>query len=145
MNDRLILSDLLGVQVSSDFPNQPVREFVLPNTVKALMRDPDVGRWGGMIVHIADAIVIGSMGFKSPPDADGTVEIGYDIVPNYQGYGYATEMAQAMIHWAFCQSNVNRVTAECFIVNRPSVRVLEKVGMKQVSQSKDMIYWEITK
>ena len=139
------LSQLLGLEVPNDFPNKPVREFVLPTTLKALDRDPGVGQWSGMIVHVADAIVIGSMGFKFPPDEHGMVEIGYDIIPKYRRHGYATEMARALIEWAFHQSNVSRVTAECLASNTPSVRVLEKVGMKQVSQSKDMIYWEINK
>lgn len=137
------MSQILGLEVPNDFPNKPVREFVLPTTLKELDRDPGVGQWSGMIVHVGDAIVIGSMGFKSPPDKLGMVEIGYDIVPKYQGHGYATEMARALIEWAFQQPNVSRVTAECLDNSTPSVRVLEKVGMKIVSQSKDMIYWEI--
>ncbi|WDL97883.1 GNAT family N-acetyltransferase [Alicyclobacillus sp. ALC3] len=141
IQDTSRLSQLLGLEVPRDFPNKPVREYVLPTTLKELDRDAGVGQWSGMIVHVADAIVIGSMGFKSPPDELGMVEIGYDIVPIYRGNGYATEMAWAMIEWAFHQPNVSRVTAECLANNKPSVRVLEKVGMKQVSRSKDMIYW----
>lgn len=85
------------------------------------------------------------MGFKSSPDELGNVEIGYDIIPKYQRQGYATEMAQAFIEWAFHQSNVTCVTAECLVTNTPSVCVLERVGMKQTSQVENMIYWKIDK
>lgn len=143
MEDTSRLSQLLGLEVSIDFPNEPVKEFVLPKTLKELNRDPSYGQWSGMIVHVSDGMVIGSMGFKSPPDELGSVEIGYDIVSRYQGQGYATEMARGLIDWAFHQPNVHRVTAECLAGNVPSIRVLEKVGMERVSQSKDMIFWEI--
>lgn len=145
IEDTSRLSQLLGLEIPNDFPSEPVRDFVLPFTLKELDRDPSIGQWSGMIVHVSDAILIGSMGFKSPPDELGNVEIGYDIIPKYQGHGYATEMAQALIEWAFHQPNVCRVTAECLISNTPSVRVLEKIGMERLSQTEDMIYWEINK
>ena len=145
IEDKSRLSQILGLEVPHDFPSKPVREFVLPMTLEELERDPSIGQWSGMIVNVCDAILIGTMGFKSSPDELGNVEIGYDIIPKYHGDGYATEMAQALIEWAFHQPNVNRVTAECLVTNTPSVRVLEKVGMKKISQAEDMIYWEIDK
>jgi len=145
IEDKSTLSQILGFEVPHNFPSDPVREFVLPMTLGELERDPSIGKWSGMIVHVSDAILIGTMGFKSSPDELGNVEVGYDIIPKYQGHGYATEMAQALIEWAFHQSNVNCVTAECLVTNTPSVRVLEKVGMKRVSQVEDMVYWKIDK
>lgn len=145
LEDKFELGRILNVEVPNGFPNDPVREIVLPMKLKELEQDPNVGKWSGMIVHVSHAILIGSMGFKSPPDLLGNVEIGYDIIAEYQGHGYATEMAQALIKWAFHQPNVNRVRAECLVTNVPSVRVLEKVGMKRLSQSEDMIYWEMNK
>lgn len=71
--------------------------------------------------------------------------MGYDIIPKYQGQGYATEMAWALIEWAFRQPSVDCITAKCLVTNIPSVRVLEKVRMKKVSQVEDMIYWKIDK
>ncbi len=145
IHDRLRLSQLLNVKVPNDFPNEPVRKFVLPEKLKELERDPNYGQWSGMIVHQSDAIVIGSMGFKSPPDQNGTVEIGYDIIPDYQGYGYATEMALALVKWAFQQPPINRVLAECLKTNTPSIRVLEKVGMIPTESTEDLLKWEIHK
>lgn len=145
IEDKSRLSQLLDLEVPNDFPSQPVREFVLPMTLKDLEQDPSIGQWSGMIAHVSNAILIGSMGFKSPPDQLGNVEIGYDIIPEYQGHGYATEMAQALIEWAFHQPNVNRVTSECLVTNVPSIRVLEKIGMKRLYQTEEMIYWEMHK
>ncbi|WP_369125201.1 GNAT family N-acetyltransferase [Alicyclobacillus fastidiosus] len=44
----------------------------------------------------------------SPPDQQGNVEIGYDIIPEYQGRGYATEMAKAFIRWTFEETPILR-------------------------------------
>ncbi len=91
------LHPLLGVTISDEFPSYPVRHFVLPTTLVQVLRDPSYGLWSGMIIHKADRLAIGSMGCKTPPDGQDQVEIGYDIVPAYQGQGYATEIGRAFI------------------------------------------------
>src|SRR5437763_7810589 len=45
---------------------------------------------GFAVVHRDDCSVIGSAGFKGPPDEHSVAEIAYGIVPTYQGRGYAT-------------------------------------------------------
>jgi len=143
MHDKAKLTTLLRASVPDEFPNQPVRDFVLPAKITELRADPNCGVWSGIIIHIADNIVIGSMGFKAPPDDNGAVEIGYDIVPAYQGDGYATEMAQALIAWGFEQPSVRIIAAECLPDNWASIRVLQKVGMQQVYSSDEMLRWEL--
>src|SRR5262245_27035409 len=49
----------------------------------------------GVLLLETDAI-IGSAGFKGPPDADGMVEIAYGIDPEFQGRGLATEAASEL-------------------------------------------------
>ncbi len=70
---------------------------------------------------------IGELCFKGLSN-DGIAEIGYGIVENYQGYGYATEAVNAAATWALNQFNVEYVIAETEIDNTASVRVLEKCG-----------------
>jgi len=41
------------------------------------------------------------------------VEIGYNIIPAYEGRGYATEMARRVIDWAFQTPGIQVITAEC--------------------------------
>jgi [ribosomal protein S5]-alanine N-acetyltransferase len=145
MYDKQELGQIIGAHVPDGFPNEPVRKYVLPAKLKHLEQDSTYGKWSGMIVHVSDGVVIGSMGFKSAPDQYGHVEIGYDIIPSYQGRGYATEMAQALIRWAFEETSVTRVTAECLTSNKASIRVLEKVGMRQLTHSDEMLNWELYK
>jgi RimJ/RimL family protein N-acetyltransferase len=49
-----------------------------------------------------------------------------------QGQGYATEAVQASLDWALAHPGVRAVQAATFGWHRPSVRVIEKVGMLHV-------------
>ena len=70
---------------------------------------------------------IGDLDFKGPAKAH-AVEIGYGILPEYEGNGYTTEAVQAMTKWAFTQKDVVFVEAETDPENKASQRVLEKCG-----------------
>lgn len=43
---------------------------------------------------------VGDLGFKGPVKKH-AVEIGYGVLPEYEGQGYTTEAVQAMTQWAF--------------------------------------------
>lgn len=72
---------------------------------------------------------IGDIGFKGPVEHY-SVEIGYGIDAEYEGNGYATEAAKAMIDWAMYQENVYFVEAEVASDNMASRRVLEKLSFQ---------------
>ena len=54
---------------------------------------------------------VGDLGFKGPVKKH-AVEIGYGVLPEYEGQGYTTEAVQAMTQWAFQQKDVVFVEAE---------------------------------
>ena len=89
---------------------------------------------GFALIQRADNAVVGSCGFKGPPNADGAVEIAYGIDPNYRGNGYATEAAQALVTYAFKNSKVHMVSAHTLPETNASTRVLVKCGFKQVGE-----------
>jgi [ribosomal protein S5]-alanine N-acetyltransferase len=88
----------------------------------------DVWEHGFGISHKADGLVIGNVGFKGPPDAEGIVEIAYGVVPTYERQGIATEAAGAMIAFAAGDQCVRRIRAHTLPTNPGSIRVLEKNG-----------------
>ena len=59
------------------------------------------------------------------------VAIGYVMNRKYQGNGYMTESARAMIEWAFGQPSIYRVYATTDVENIASRRVMEKAGMQR--------------
>jgi ribosomal-protein-alanine N-acetyltransferase len=56
-----------------------------------------------------DSLVAGA-GFLGPP-VDGVVEIGYSVVPATRGRGYATEIVQALVSYAFEHETVTEIIA----------------------------------
>jgi [ribosomal protein S5]-alanine N-acetyltransferase len=96
--------------------------------------DPEGVGWYTWYVLERDAPaprrLIGNAGFTGRPDAHGSAEIGYSILPAHQRRGYGTELVGALIGWAFAQRCVQRVMAETYPDFIASVRVLEKNGFR---------------
>jgi RimJ/RimL family protein N-acetyltransferase len=95
---------------------------------------PDPWTLGFAAVHRVSATVIGSCGYKGPPDPDGVVEISYGTDPDYRGKGYATEAAQALVRYAFGNSRVRVVRAHTIEKANASTRVLQKCGFRYISE-----------
>jgi [ribosomal protein S5]-alanine N-acetyltransferase len=142
--ERDRLPEMLGVAVPDAWPGADMLE-ALPHFIEAMEQDP-LGRvWDGIILHKADRVAIGGIGFHGPPDEAGMVEIGYNIIPAYEGQGYATEMARRVIDWAFQMPGIERITAQCLDDNIGSIRVLEKVDMHRLLPEGQMLKWELWK
>ena len=76
-------------------------------------------------------------GFTGPPDSDGGAEIAYGIAPTYQGNGYATEVAKALIDFASRDARVKTIRAHTLAEVNASPRVLEKCGFKKTGETVD--------
>ncbi len=93
---------------------------------------------------MADNVIIGFGGYKGPPDADGMVEIAYGVVPAYEGRGYATEAAQALVTYAFGSGRVRAVRAHMLPEANASTNVLRKCGfacLGEVIDPEDGLVW----
>ncbi|MFG2222410.1 GNAT family N-acetyltransferase [Streptomyces sp. NPDC048644] len=87
--------------------------------------------WGVFVLtDAADGRALGSIGFHGPPDADGRVEIGYDLSPSARGAGWATDAARLLAGWAAGRPEVRTVCATTEPDNVPSQRVLERAGFR---------------
>ena len=92
------------------------------------LNHPDQWEWYAMwMIELKDGTHIGDLCFKGL-GPNGVAEIGYGILEEYQGQGYATEAVQAAVDWAFQQPNVTVLEAETAPDNNASKRVLEKCG-----------------
>ena len=89
------------------------------------------------MVHSAIGSVIGVASFKGPPSADGVVEIAYGVVPDFQGQGYATEAAGALVEFAIDSGRVSTVRAHTLPQPNASTRVLKKCGFRFVGEVVD--------
>ncbi len=134
-----------------------LREFyvsgeVSPAWLSALRKssDPDPWRHGFFIVHREAKSVIGTAGFKGPADEDGMVEIAYGVAPGFQGHGYATEAAAALVDYAFATPGVRLVRAHTRAEPNASTRVLVKnsfrhCGMVVDPEDGPVWRWELSR
>jgi len=128
IGDRAKFAELLGVLVPETWPPDNLRG-VLGYLYGLYKEHPE---WEGWLAWYAVRIdndypiLCGSIGFKGPPDKRGIVEIGYSVLPEFQGQGLATEMVAGIVQWAKQQPWVRRIDGETNIDNRASIRVLEK-------------------
>lgn len=76
--------------------------------------------------------LVGSARISRDTESSHVGNIGYAINPKFQGYGYATEIAMALIKFGFESLNLLVIYATCDTRNNASIRVLEKVGMHRV-------------
>ena len=72
--------------------------------------------------------MIGGASFKGPPDGTGVVEIAYGIVPSFEGRGYATEAARALVEYAQKNEAVREIIAHTSPEANASTHVLKKCG-----------------
>lgn len=131
LSDREGFAALLGASVPPTWPPETLRE-VLPGFLANCRRMGNCGPWTlgwyGLLKEDGGAVLCGSVGFKGAPDPQGMAEIGYSVVPPYEGRGIASEMLEALSRWALSQPGTLVVEAEVVTANRASVRVLEKAG-----------------
>ncbi|GFE24610.1 hypothetical protein Sliba_50630 [Streptomyces nigrescens] len=87
--------------------------------------------------------VVGAIGLFWPP-SDGSLEIGYGIVPSRRGRGYASEAARALVAFAFTAPGVHTVCADVELSNPASGRVLEKAGLVRWSSDDRLARFRLT-
>jgi RimJ/RimL family protein N-acetyltransferase len=95
---------------------------------------PDPWVHGFAMVDRNTGNAIGTCGFTGPPGADGSVEIAYGVNSEHTGKGYATEAAQALVTYAFAQSQVRLVCAHTSPEVNASGRILTKCGFERIGE-----------
>jgi ribosomal-protein-alanine N-acetyltransferase len=114
---------------------------VLPLQAGASPEAEPYGVW--VVIERSSGTIVGDAGFTGPPAADETIEVGYSIVADRRGRGYATEAVRALVEWALRQPDVTAVVAGCASDNTPSIRVLERVGFMRTDPNGDELRWRL--
>jgi RimJ/RimL family protein N-acetyltransferase len=105
----------------------------LPHFRDVLRADPGAAPWWARLLIVRETgAAAGAAGFTGPPDARGTVTLGYSVYPAQQRCGIASEAAAALVTWALAQPGVRRVQATIPSGHTASRRVAEKAGMRRV-------------
>ncbi|CAM5301956.1 hypothetical protein SAVIM338S_00458 [Streptomyces avidinii] len=88
-----------------------------------------------------DGLAIGGVGFHGPPDADGSVTIGYGLVPSARGRGYASEALRGLLEIAR-RHGATSVKGDADHDNTPSQHVMTAAGMRPAGQDARVRYFE---
>jgi RimJ/RimL family protein N-acetyltransferase len=84
------------------------------------------GRWA--VVLKGNDTFIGWCGLKYLPE-ESEVDVGYRLLPEFWGMGFATETARACNEYGFSKLGLTRIVARVHKENFRSMRVAEKIGM----------------
>jgi [ribosomal protein S5]-alanine N-acetyltransferase len=99
------------------------------------------GIWLGF-VRDTDQLV----GFAGLLHSEEAPNLIYGVVPEYWGQGYATEAAIAIIDYALKHLCLPKVSANVDEANAVSVRILQRLGMKQIGReivhNSPLLYFE---
>jgi RimJ/RimL family protein N-acetyltransferase len=94
--------------------------------------DPPVGHWA--VRRREDGVLVGAVALRRLPPELADLELAWQLAPEHQGHGYATEAARAVAGWAFAQS-----AHELFSVVRPrnerAVKLALRLGMEWVGET----------
>ena len=101
-----------------------------PDGVLANRKPGEPGGWVQFTVEARDGGIVGDVGLSPADGETGVIKVGYTVDPRFQSRGYATEAVKALVDYAFATLDADIVRAYAGAENTPSIRVMEKVGMR---------------
>lgn len=102
------------------------------------MRGRAPGEPGGWVQFSVEqregGTLVGDVGISPADGEPGVIKVGYTMAPEFQGRGYATEAVGALVGYAFDTLGADVLRAYASADNAPSIRVMEKIGMRLVER-----------
>jgi len=84
--------------------------------------------------------MIGHFGFHQIDEVNHRAEIGYALLPEFQGLGFAHEALMAMLELAFIKFNFHSIEANINPTNTHSIKLVEKCGFIKEAHFKENYY-----
>ena len=145
VTDRLTLRRLVSQDAAAVFRYRSLAEVRRfqgwePSTLQevevALLANPGDADAPGTWLQLAlerrlDGELLGDCGLHFPAADRAQAEIGVTVAPEHQGRGYATEALGAVLGFLFEALGKHRVRASVDPENLPSIRLLERLGMRR--------------
>ncbi len=141
LNDPERLAEMLDVGIPQSWPpgeyDRDAMEYLRARLAEG--GEVVVGwySWYGIVRQTPRRTLVAAGGYFGPPGVGDEVEIGYSLVPEFQGHGYATELVVALVDRAFRLTDIKRVVARTTPDNRASAVLLERCGFVSDGQISD--------
>ena len=121
------LAAALGVAPPASWPPEHNGPEVFAWVRGLIEQHPDQPGWNTWFI-VGDGALCGTGGHKGPPDAEGSVEIGYSVIPSAQRRGFASAAVNLLVARAFRDGRVHNVRAETLPDGLASQAVLLRCG-----------------
>lgn len=102
----------------------------LLNRFLAWQEEEPRNRYQLAIVH-GSGELIGTAGLRRRTPGWHVADLGFELAPWHWGQGYATEAARVLLEYGFTELALHSIHAHCIAENRPSARVLKRIGMRR--------------
>jgi ribosomal-protein-alanine N-acetyltransferase len=133
---------LINSTIPSGWPTGEYDRSAQESFLERLRQGSDqvVGWYSWYAIHTngASRTLIGAGGFIGPPDDSGFVEIGFSILPDWYGRGFATEMAVELIAFAFEHDRVRGIIGNTTRSNVASCRVFSHLGFVETESDPNL-------
>jgi len=126
------LGELIRCVVPPNWPHENWEPHVYDFLLNQLREHPEQLGWHryvGLVSPDESRTLIGSLGGFTKAANPSEAEIGYGFLPEFQGQGFATEGARALIEYLRGEEGIVSVIAHTFPSIPASIRVMEKCGM----------------
>lgn len=118
---RFLPGGSAGIDEAHERAVRTVRHF------RTVWKDDGFGPWA--VVERRNSRLRGHLGLRRLPELQGQTELLYMLDEEVWGLGFATEGALASLAYGFDVLGLDRIIALALPENRPSMAVMERVGM----------------
>ena len=112
---------------------------LIANRAAAFAREERI-RWA--LARREDDVVIGSCGLSRWDEEAAQAEVGYELSPDWQGQSLMREALTAVLGFGFDRMRLARVEANVVPGNEPSLRLLKRLGFRQIEMRRGRGFWK---
>ena len=127
------LGELIGCKIPSNWPPVDWEPHVLATLLEQYEHYPEQIGWHRYTAFLnpdGSRTLIGSLGALYRENSPAECEIGYSILPPFEGRGLATEGTRALIELIRRDRRIASVIAHTFPRLQASIRIMEKCGLQ---------------
>ena len=126
------LGKLIGCTIPTNWPPTNWEPHVFDFLLAQFDQHPDQIGWCRYVAFPypdGSRTLIGTVGAFTKAAAPNEAEFGYSVLPQFEGHGFASEAAKAIIEFLRSDERITSIIAHTFPSIVGSIRVMEKCGL----------------